>query len=1485
SGKGEVESVRTFRGTWATSGEIAYILRIKLGLSKGDRVVLAFNFGLRFFVVFLGCLRAGVIAVPVYPPNPATMNKSLQKLRLIVENCTPKMILTDSAVNKLRLASKLRAIATGTSGWPDIPYHSPDVPEEATSSSFGGWLGGVGNGNGNGNGFEDPSIQPDDVAFLQFTSGSTSDPKGVMVTFGSLEHNISCLIRSTEAEVPLRDGAERAWFSWLPTYHDMGLIQGTLAPFVAGWTAAFCSPISFMRNPLIWLQLMSKEKSNMSAAPDFAYRLCVRKWNEMTPEAQAALNLDLRHIVRLQNAAEPIRADTVRDFGKAFMPVGLPASYPVAAYGLAEHTAACAMSINNAEGKNLDALPDKALQACGLFAFIHLYKLPYRSGQYKIVDPETFREMPVGETGELWVSSPSVAAGYWGKPDLSRETFEATLTEDEDNRTPFGGKKFLRTGDLCHMDSSGLLYVEGRLKDLIIVAGRNIYPQDIEFKVQDASTLVRPGCIAAFSENELGGDLEASSGRLVVFEVRHTSKKDSDMVSVSEALQAVRRAVLGEFGLDPSRVVAVRERTIPKTTSGKIQRRKTRDTLHDGGLDVVLELLRDSTRSAVSPASGSPVALHLSLATKQTAASPVGGASQVMLTSSNESPISLLSSFRDFHARKATGIEDLDASDDLLDLGVDSLMSVKISSDLSEAFGLDLPPELVLANSTATLIAEYISKRQRDPCGPTNLGRLGLPRSLQLERPRRGVDHGSHARMGVSTDADSSTKTLPGFGLLYALAPTIWFASFTAMVVLAKWGVLGVQPHGRVPLSNYTYLTWWYVNAMLNVWETIGGRWLIGTKLLILFYRMMGAQASSSFVAWSASVKAFIRDFDCVDIRGGATVEGQLYARRFESSHMAVWPIRIGRRAVVGTGSVIYGGSRVGEGCMIEALTVVPPFTNLAPNSAWEGHPAKEVRKGSFHDGGYSASIRPPHTPMRVHQVAKQASIICTLVVLTAMNYVPTILFGSTGLSETFRYAVLVNITFRVMGVVTQLAAFLVMLKWILAGRVSEGTYRPNAFRTWRRWYLGRLHNVVSAYFLVFNRYRRYDWWGAALGMDVGRGSVILMAFNPEDAHLIKVGCNTHLAYPTLSADRVTDGGAGREKRSICIGRNVMVGNGSHFSAGSSVGDGSQLGGCTLLRPGESLASGMRTMCDLESAYQLGGPKSSPPTDTSGKRQIRAAATTQNVIDLSCTLGAWIVNTSAMVASFEVAKLTASLSSYDDGFSTRAVVLWTTGAVAWAIATSLLVGLFQWVIRAKFRQPTAQGVCRWMDQSFRNDLLRGKRTRFMTNCMISLRRGRQEVGRQASSTLTASEVVRWRWMRRVLHFSLFEPLVIDPFLRGTWLLNAWLRLMGADVSMSSLILGRVSDYGVAKVRDGAIVAGVVYGHIVTFADGKWTMEVAPSIVGERAVLHNHARMFCMHLEAGSTLTAASSSLSGQVLPAGKVCGGRPSTKLSDGWAV
>ncbi|CAM9668895.1 unnamed protein product, partial [Laminaria digitata] len=561
--QGEVSETHTFESLWQEAGRIAHELRVSWGLAKGDRAVLCYGFGLDFFAAFLGCLRAGVLAVPVYPPSPLTLSKSLAKLQGVVDACSPRVVLLSADVNRLRLASKLNFLSSARRLWPDLPYET--LGSSAVSNTVGGegeaggggqsstWFGYGGDGGGAGvKCFDDDSLEEDDVAFLQFTSGSTSEPKGVMVTFANLMHNVTPeprTLRNAKQQTfesrGFPEGERVRGFSWLPQYHDLGLIMCTLTPFVSGWRMGYMSPLDFVRRPLLWLRLLSAERALFGCVPDFSLRLCVRKWWVATPETRASLSesVDLSDLKWIQNGAEPIRASSIRDFAATFAALGLSPAYAGTAYGLAEHVVGVCGQEANQGGLPLSDLSDEDLECVGHVDYLS------EGSQLAIVDPETRREMPRGETGEVWLSSPSVAAGYWGRPELTEEAFSARIAgEDGADSDDTTGPTFLRTGDLARVDAAGHILICGRMKDLIIVRGRNLYPQDVEFAVQEACDLVRPGCVAAFSTSELGGELE------VVMEVRKSAEKDAAALLVG--LEAMRRAVIAE-GCYPSRLVRV----------------------------------------------------------------------------------------------------------------------------------------------------------------------------------------------------------------------------------------------------------------------------------------------------------------------------------------------------------------------------------------------------------------------------------------------------------------------------------------------------------------------------------------------------------------------------------------------------------------------------------------------------------------------------------------------------------------------------------------------------------------------------------------------------------------------------------------------------------------------------------------------------------------------------------------------------------------
>ena len=332
NGKAKPTDKYTFQEIWDEAGVIAHDLRICYKLNKGDRVILCYNFGLQFFSAFLGCLRAGIVAVLVYPPSPKNLPKALPKMKRIIADSNAKLVLVDETVNLLRLnpISKSRRL------WPqNIKFKVH--PKSAMSTLTNQLLLGLNEI------VEENPITSSDFAFLQYTSGSTGDPKGVMVTFGALSANVQGIVGAVHRDFESSGASTEniVGLSWLPQYHDMGLIYAITAPFSGGWNCNMISPIEFIKNPLLWIDLMSRLRVNWSVAPNFAYRLAARKFIEakgrsVNTKMDPIPNLDLSSVVYLQNAAEPIQLDTRDLFQEAFGSYGLCKNWFMAGYGLAE---------------------------------------------------------------------------------------------------------------------------------------------------------------------------------------------------------------------------------------------------------------------------------------------------------------------------------------------------------------------------------------------------------------------------------------------------------------------------------------------------------------------------------------------------------------------------------------------------------------------------------------------------------------------------------------------------------------------------------------------------------------------------------------------------------------------------------------------------------------------------------------------------------------------------------------------------------------------------------------------------------------------------------------------------------------------------------------------------------------------------------------------------------------------------------------------
>ena len=550
-------------GTWLTYGELDRQARMIAALLQrhtrpGARALLLYPPGLEFVAAFFGCLYAGVVAVPAYPPHPARLQRSLPRLQSIAGDAKPSVALTtakflDSADDIARIAPVFQ-----TMRWLQT--------DELTDVSADEWRA--------------PALDGDDLAFLQYTSGSTATPKGVMVTHHNLLAN-SAYIAQASRYCEMTFTPESVLVTWLPTFHDMGLIFGILQPLYSGFRCYVMPPAAFLQRPLRWLQAISRYRATHTVGPNLAFDLCAQK---ITAEQRATL--DLTSLTSAINGAEPVRVETLERFAEAFAPCGFRRQAFVPCYGLAEATLmvtgarkpdaplsrefqAAALEQHRVVPAGARATDTRTLVSCG-----HVLA----DTRVRIVQPDTLRRCAPDEVGEIWVAGPGVARGYWHRPDETEHTFQAYLSDTGDG-------PFMRTGDLGFL-YEGALYVTGRIKDLIIIAGANHYPQDIELTAEQSHPALRAGCGAAFSV-----EVEGQERLVVAIEVERRWPKQADegetanaRAAAAEITAAVRRAVAEVHELQVHQVVLLKVGGIPKTSSGKIQRRACRAAFLAGSL-------------------------------------------------------------------------------------------------------------------------------------------------------------------------------------------------------------------------------------------------------------------------------------------------------------------------------------------------------------------------------------------------------------------------------------------------------------------------------------------------------------------------------------------------------------------------------------------------------------------------------------------------------------------------------------------------------------------------------------------------------------------------------------------------------------------------------------------------------------------------------------------------------------------------------------
>ncbi|MCA9136136.1 MAG: aminotransferase class I/II-fold pyridoxal phosphate-dependent enzyme [Planctomycetales bacterium] len=646
----------TYQQLWDEVRGLAGYLQGKCRIRPGDRVLLLYPPGMDFIVGFFACHAAGAIAVPAFPPRS---NRKASRIRSIVVDADAKWALTSRGIAERLTGQTWHEDLVG------VQVLGTDSPSCRDIDRY-----------------RMPSIDGDTLGVLQYTSGSTGSPKGVMLTQRNLVANAVLIWHAFEPS------PKTVGLSWLPTYHDMGLVGGILMPMFLGCTNVLMSPMTFLQRPVRWLRAITKYGVTVTGGPNFSYQLCVDK---IADHEMKGLNLSTLDIAF--NGAEPIRPNTLEAFRKKFEPYGFRASASLPCYGMAETTLIVTggpsenrpvmRSFDRFELDKKHVVPRsdddpsaRKLVGCGAV-------LPNET--VLIVDPESRKVLDEDEIGEIWVDSPSVGAGYYQRKEATERTFKA---KTKDGRGPF-----LRTGDLGFL-FEGQLYVSGRLKDMIIVRGVNRYPQDIEETVERASSVVQAGAVGAFAMEYDGREQLA-----IVAEAVRVRDEDWD-----SQIQAIRRAVTNEHDLPPDAVYLVRNSSVPKTSSGKIQRHACLHAVRDDELKLIAKWVR------WEEVAGGGITINESMPMMQAAAA-AGRRESIQESDVNPLVVAAIQ----YHVRSVAGERATKLTLDtniVLDLGLDSLERLEIARNLERTFGGRFPEqvldEIETIGQTALAVQRYL---------------------------------------------------------------------------------------------------------------------------------------------------------------------------------------------------------------------------------------------------------------------------------------------------------------------------------------------------------------------------------------------------------------------------------------------------------------------------------------------------------------------------------------------------------------------------------------------------------------------------------------------------------------------------------------------------------------------------------------------------------------------------------------------------------
>lgn len=612
------------------------------GVHPGDRVVLLFESGIDVIEAFLACLHCKSIAVMSYPPKK---NRKSYRVQSIINDTQPALILSSSQLkSRLQLTDYISAAIMYVDEVADVQVQGQNLLVD---------------------------IQPDDIAFIQYTSGSTSEPKGVMVSHANIISNERMIYKG------FNHSDDMIVLGWLPFFHDMGLIGNILHPLYYGRPSYLMAPTSFLLHPIHWLDSISKLKITTSGGPNFAYDLCV---NQIKEEELYKLKVDLSSWKVAFNGAEPIRSHTLRAFSEKFKPFGFNPESFLPCYGMAETTLFVSgggksrilenqvLNVNKDPLINEEKIELSSNQFDGdSHEFVNCGVLDYGDQTVAIVDPKNRKKLQDRHIGEIWVSGSHIGKGYWKKKDETDATFRAFIVSGEG--------PFLRTGDLGFIES-GCLYVAGRMDDVIIINGANQYPQDIEFIVEQASDMIIPHSVAAFSHEK-----EGKNELIVLAEINRTSIKRLDGTALS---RDIVQALSEQLGVSIHHLIFVKPFSLPKTSSGKIQRKVARQHYLEGALSTISahSFINETTVSTIEDVQIDPTNL-----TKET----------------------IMDWLKEWISRQQQiPVSDISSTSLLSSLGINSMEVGLFVMDLESALNKEIPLHSVYEYPTIGALAEFI---------------------------------------------------------------------------------------------------------------------------------------------------------------------------------------------------------------------------------------------------------------------------------------------------------------------------------------------------------------------------------------------------------------------------------------------------------------------------------------------------------------------------------------------------------------------------------------------------------------------------------------------------------------------------------------------------------------------------------------------------------------------------------------------------------